>query len=101
MKCTYHDDVGATLLRGSKGSTFGEPVAIGIVLDPLGDDGHLLLGEALVGIRDSLQDVVHVLGASENSRSRLRDFGIAMSAYSSMQLREVQRKTIAITYHTN
>lgn len=71
---TYNDDVGTTLLRGSQGTALGEPVSLGVILDPIGDGSLLLRGDALVGVADALEDVVDVLGDSEDTRTGLGDY---------------------------
>jgi hypothetical protein len=71
QSCSYKDDVGTTLLRGAERATLGEPVSVGIVLNPVGDGGLLRVRDSLVGVADTLKDVVLVLGDSENTRSGL------------------------------
>lgn len=71
QSCPYKDDVGTTLLRGAERTTLGEPVSVGVVLNPVGDGGLLRVRDSLVGVADTLEDVVLVLGDSENTRSGL------------------------------
>ena len=68
----YNHNVSTTLFRGAQGATLGEPVSVGILGNPV-NNGLLLFGRnSLVGVADSLEDVVDVLGDTENTRSRLR-----------------------------
>ena len=73
-KTTHHDDVGTTLLGGTQGTTFGEPVAVRIIGNPVDDSGLFLLGDALIRVADTLENVVDVLGDTEDTRTRLRDW---------------------------
>jgi len=56
-----------------KGTTFREPVALGIVGDPLRELLLLRQGQPKVGISDTLEDVVVVFGCPEHRRRRRRD----------------------------
>lgn len=71
QSCSYEDDVGTTLLRGAEGTTLGEPVSFGVVLNPVGDGGLLGVRDSLVRVANTLENVVLVLGDSENTRSGL------------------------------
>lgn len=51
-----------------KRSTFREPVALGVVGDPLGELLLLRQGQSEAGISDTLEDVVVVLGGPEHCR---------------------------------
>jgi hypothetical protein len=51
-----------------KRSTFREPVALGVVGDPLGELLLLREGQSEVGISDTLEDVMVVLGGPEHCR---------------------------------
>jgi hypothetical protein len=80
LRVVDDDDVGAT--RG-KGSTFREPVSIGIVTDPMVHLGLFFLGQAKVGIGNTytgqphltgaitLEDIVIILGDAEDGGIRL------------------------------
>ena len=76
---THNHDIGAAILRRAEGPTRGEPVPIGIVGNPV-DDGLLLFrGDALIGVADTLKNVVDVLGDSEDAGSRLRHYSTQIS----------------------
>ena len=56
-----------------KRTTFREPVALGIVGDPLSELLLLRQGQSEAGISDTLEDVMVVLGCPEHCRRRRRD----------------------------
>lgn len=69
-KGTNYNNMGTAFLGRPERATFRQPIPVGILSNPI-DDGLLLLrGDALVGMAYTLEDVVDVLGDSEDSRSR-------------------------------
>jgi len=56
-----------------KRSTFREPVALGVVGDPLGELLLLRQGQSEAGISDTLEDVMVVFGGPEHCRRRRGD----------------------------
>lgn len=70
---TYNDDIRTAILRGTQRSTLGQPVSLGIVLNPVGDSSLLRVRNALVRVTDTLENVVLILRDSENARSWLGD----------------------------
>ena len=56
-----------------KRATFREPVALGIVSDPLSELLLLRQGQPEAAISNTLEDVVVVLGCPEHCRRRRRD----------------------------
>jgi hypothetical protein len=63
------NDVGTALLWGPEWAALREPVSLSIVFNPVGDGALLCIRDALVGVTDTLENVVLVLGDSENARS--------------------------------
>lgn len=64
---------GITGEEAHKRSTLREPVALGVVGDPLGELLLLRQSQSEVGISDTLEDVVVVLGGPEYCRRRRGD----------------------------
>jgi hypothetical protein len=71
MDEAYENDVGTALLWGAEGATLREPVSLSIVFNPVADGSLLCIRDTLVGMTDTLKNVVLVLGDSENARSWL------------------------------
>jgi hypothetical protein len=68
---SHHDNVSTTFLRRSQWASLREPVAVGILINPVDNCGLLLLGDALFGVGNALKDVVDVLGDTEHTRPGL------------------------------
>lgn len=64
---------GITGEEAHKRSTLREPVALGVVGDPLGELLLLRKSQSEAGISDTLEDVVVVLGGPEHCRRRRGD----------------------------
>lgn len=72
---THNNDIGTTLAGGSERTALRKPVAVGVIGDPINDGFLFVGGNALVGVANSLEDVVDVLGDTENARPRLGHCG--------------------------
>lgn len=66
LRIINHDDMGSSLGGGSEGSFWDQPVALGVLFDPVGDLAVVVCAEAFFGFGDALQDVVVRLGDAED-----------------------------------
>lgn len=71
MNTTHKDNISAAFRHRSERTTLGEPVSVGILRDPVKDSLLLIGRDALIRVADSLQDVVDILGDSEDTRAGL------------------------------
>lgn len=64
----------AALLYWAKWAAISEPISVSILGNPI-NDGFLFLGsDTLVRRADTLEDIVDILGDSEDSRKRLGNY---------------------------
>lgn len=70
---TYDNNIGTAFRSRPKRAALRKPVTLGILGDPVKNGLLLLGGNALIRVADSLQDIVDVLGDSEDTRPRFGD----------------------------
>lgn len=68
-----HNHMSTAFLNWTERATFGQPVPLGVLINPVEDALLLLARDALVGVADTLEDVMDVLGNPEDARPRLWD----------------------------
>lgn len=71
---TYNNDISTALFRPTQRPTVGKPVTLRIVGNPVNDGRLFCVRDMLVLTSNALQDIMDILGNTENSPSRLGDW---------------------------